>query len=313
MNPITAKEVRYIKLGEKGRWADRCLERGELAFEYPFVPHDFCVARDWTAVRRLLSLVEVKGKKRGNPNDDLREIEAFYTLGADCLWITFAKGHLWWTFAGSEVTWLGSAEEAGPARVRKTIDGWRNTTITGEPLRIDGLSSRLTQAAGYRKTICEVEVPDYAIRRINNEEDPVVRRAQEIRTAMTAAAAKMITNLHWADFETLVDLIFTRSGWRRVSRVGGPQKDVDLILKQSTIDETAFVQVKSKAGQAVLDDYVDRFRQGGIYDRMFFVCHAPRGRLAATDVKPIHVWTGDRLADATIGAGLFDWLIERSM
>jgi len=58
----------------------------------------------------------------------------------------------------------------------------------------------------------------------------------------------------------LVDLIFARSGWQRVSRVGEDLADVDMILEQRATGERAFVQVKSKAGQAVLDDYVDRFR-----------------------------------------------------
>ena len=80
---------------------------------------------------------------------------------------------------------------------------------------------------------------------------------------MTEVAAKLIAGLHWAEFETLVDLIFARSGWQRVSRVGGTLADVDLILEQPVTGETAFVQVKSKAGQSVLDDYIGRFRRSG--------------------------------------------------
>ena len=76
--------------------------------------------------------------------------------------------------------------------------------------------------------------------------------------------------------------------------------------------ETAFVQVKSKAGQAVLDDYIRRFRRGRIYDRMFFICHSPTGTLSLDDTAAVHIWTGDRLADASVKAGLFDWLTERS-
>lgn len=59
----------------------------------------------------------------------------------------------------------------------------------------------------------------------------------------------MIASLHWADFETLVDLMFARMGWQRVSRVGGSQKDTDLVLIQPATGEAAFVQVKSKAGK----------------------------------------------------------------
>ena len=171
---------------------------------------------------------------------------------------------------------------------------------------------RLTQVAAYRQTICKVKASDYLLRRINGVEEPVVARAREARSAMIAVAAEMIAGLHWADFETLVDLIFARSGWQRVSRVGENLTDVDLILEQPATGETAFVQVKSRAGQAVLNDYVDRFRRSGKHDHMFFVCHSPKGPLNVDDGEKLHIWAGDRLADAAVRAGLFDWLMERS-
>jgi len=197
--------------------------------------------------------------------------------------------------------------------MRKTIDGWRKANIKGEPLRTDHLSTKLTQVAAYRQTICRVKEADYLIRRINAVGEPVVARAGEARQAVVAVASELIAGLHWADFETLVDLIFAHSGWQRVSRIGGKQADVDLILEQPATDEIAFVQVKSKAGQSVLDDYIGRFQRSETYDRMFFVCHSPKGALSVDDDASLHVWTGDRLADAAVKAGLFDWLIERSV
>ena len=85
-----------------------------------------------------------------------------------------------------------------------------------------------------------------------------------------------------------------------------------MVLEQPTIGETAFVQVKSRAAQAVLDDYIGRFRRSETYDRMFFICHSPAGTLSVDDTAGVHIWAGDRLADAAVKAGLFDWLTERS-
>ena len=51
--------------------------------------------------------------------------------------------------------------------------------------------------------------------------------------------------LHQDDFETLVDLIFARGGWHRVSALGGNEADIDLAVEQSLTGERAFVQVKS--------------------------------------------------------------------
>ena len=86
-----------------------------------------------------------------------------------------------------------------------------------------------------------------------------------------------------------------------------------MVLEQPTIGEKAFVQVKSKAGQAVLDDYAGRFRRSGAYDRMFFVCHSPTSALSVDAGAGVPIWTGDQLADAAVKAGLFDWLTERSV
>lgn len=116
-------------------------------------------------------------------------------------------------------------------------------------------------------------------------------RPLEARSAMVAVATEMIAALHWADFETLVDLIFARSGWQRVSRVGENLTDVGLILEQPATGEKACVQVKSIASQAVLDNYVDRFRQSGAYERWFFVCHSPKGVLSADSDARLHVYS----------------------
>ena len=218
MNPINPEEFRYIKLGRGGSWAQPAFERGELHFGYRTVSHDLCLRCDWDAVVRSLTK---EGRSLGKARDAAREIRDFYTLGSDCLWITFADGHLWWAFAEPEVTWLGVEEDGQGARMRKTVDGWHKVNIQGEPLRIDDLSTRLTQVAAYRQTVCRVKASDYLLRRINAIEEPVVARAREARAAMIAVATEMISGLHWADFETLVDLIFARTGWQRVSRVGG--------------------------------------------------------------------------------------------
>ncbi len=194
----------------------------------------------------VVQFLNEEGRSLGKARDGAREVRDFYTLGSNCLWITFADGHLWWAFAEPEVTWLGVAEDGQGARIRKTVDGWRKVNIEGEPLRIDDLSTRLTQVAAYRQTVCRVKASDYLLRRINGIEEPVVARARDARSTMIAVATEMITGLHWADFETLVDLIFARAGWQRISRVGGTQADTDLVLEQPTIGETAFVQVKSR-------------------------------------------------------------------
>jgi hypothetical protein len=309
MTAFAPKTIRYIKLGQGGKWARRSLEHGEIHFGYSAVPHDLCLSGDWDGVVRHL---EGEGRTAGKAKDMTREIRDFYTLGSDCLWITLADGHLWWAFAEPEVVWLGPSSEDRGARLRRTLGPWRNTDRRGRSLRLDELSTRLTRVGAYRQTICSVEAFDYLVRRINGIEEPILVRAREARTAMIGAAEAMIAGLHWADFETLVDLIFAASGWRRLSRVGGPQKDIDLVLEEPASGQTAFVQVKSRADRAVLDDYVERFAAAGVHDRLFFVCHTPVGDLDRPENDKVHIWTRARLAETAIRAGLYDWLMEKT-
>lgn len=305
---IAPSAVRYIKLGPKNQWAPAAFERGELHFGYKTISHELCAAGQWDQVTQILI---AEGRSGGKETDATREIRDFYTLDQTCLWITFADRRLYWAFAEPEVIWAGPETEAQGCRVRKTIGPWRSSDTAGRPLLFEELSTRLTQVASYRQTLCSVRDQDYLLRRVNGEAEPIVQEAIEVRGKMLSVAARMIKRLHWAEFETMVDLIFTRSGWQRVSTVGGTQKDADLILQHPTTGETASVQVKSKARQAVLDDYVKRFRSSGMHDRLFFICHSPIGALSVSSDRELHLWTDEVLAATAIRAGLFEWLIER--
>lgn len=306
--PITPSDVRYIKVGDGGRWFSRARDEGSVLFGYHTVEHADAQASNEAAIRAALA----DRRSEGAITAGVTEVLSFYHLGPDCLWITFAEGHLWWAFAHPEVEWLGPGHyEDGPSRRRQTLDGWRNTDIEGRPLRVNDLSSKLTQTANFRATICNVHERDYLIRRINGVTEPVVLEAELVRTQLVSVAARMIKSLHWAQFETLADLIFARSGWQRSTAVGKGLRDIDLLMEQPTTGETAFVQVKSKAGQSVVEDYLQRFRDSGC-DRFFFVCHTPKGTLQLPSETNLHLFAGEALAIATVKNGLFDWLVERS-
>ncbi len=160
MTPINPTDIRYIKLGAGGKWVEPSIGRGEIHFGHLPVPHELCIQGDWDAVVGYLTDL---GRSPAKAKDAAREIRDFYALGSDCLWITFADGHLWWAFAEPEVVWFGADGDDRGARMRKTVDGWHNTDITGKPLRIDGLSTLLTQVAAYRQTICRIKPSDYLL------------------------------------------------------------------------------------------------------------------------------------------------------
>ena len=317
--PTPETPVRYIKLGPGGAWAKRCIADGILEYSPRAIPADLVTDPD---PDRVTSYYVGLGRLPAVARHSANQLHAFVTLPESGIWITFESGNLWWTHAaaGIEIVRMesrsGAADDAEAAAAhgylrRRTIGGWRNTNLVGEPLTISGLSTRLTRVAGYQRTICSIAETAYLLRRIRGESEPLVERAVAARSAMEDVAGDMIAALHWADFESLVDLILARSGWNRVSALGGTQKDADMIVEQSVTGETALVQVKSSASQQVLDSYVEIHDQTSVHDRMIFACHSERTRLFADHRDDVILWGRRGLAKAAIKNGLIDWLTER--
>lgn len=298
---IEPAAVRYIKLGKGGAWLDDSLDSGTLKFT-DVVPHDVATVGDWDSARQVYI-----DAGEANVTDRLRELRAFYEAGPRDLWITFGRGRLWWAFAAPGVT-------LGPdgVRVRGTIGGWSDRDADGRVLRVDALSTSLTQTAAYQRTICAVVARDYLLRILNAEPDALASHTSALLSGLTDAVGEMIADLHWRDFEVLVDLIFAHGGWRRIAAVGGSgQADSDLILQQPVTGEQAFVQIKSRANPATLRDYIAKFEAYPQMDRFIFACHSPGARLAAPNDSRLHLWLRPQLAARAVSGGLVDWLLAR--
>lgn len=299
---VTADRAYYIKLGRGGEWEAECLRDGTLRFGYHETPHDLCVVGAWDQVRDFWT------EKRGDAGTaarDMNQIRAFYEAGEDELFITFAHGLLHWCRSAGPVEVL-----ADGGRRRTTVDGWSSQSVKGSPLSSDRISGHLLKVQMFRGTICQVKPFDYLMRKLNDELSPEVAVAEDAARALMEAIVGLMRLLTWQDFELLVDLVFSASGWRRVGVIGRTQKTVDLELILPTTSERAFVQIKSQAGNASLKDYAARFDQADLYDRMFFVWHT--GAIAAgDDFDGITLVGPERLSRMVLDAGLSSWLREK--
>jgi hypothetical protein len=301
--------VRYIKLGQGGAWAAEAFEQSIVPFGFSQVSHAPCAAGDWDEVRRELAAA---GRTKVGMSQGVRELQDFYELPDDALWITFADRHLYWTFAWPAVVTFNDPAPGSWHRFRPCMGGWSRLGLTGEPLSTSSLSSALTRVAGFRQTICTVERQDYLLRRIRGEEEPLLAKARQVRSELEKVALEMISGLDWRDFEIMADLLFARGGWRRQSALAQGEVDIDLLLDNPVTREVAWVQVKSRCNQAVLDDYLERFRRDGSAQHFFLAVHSPAAHLRAPSEPGIHIWAGPELARAALSAGLFDWLIDRN-
>lgn len=302
MTTVTASHLYYIKLGRGGDWESESLRDGVLRFGYREVPHDLCARGDWEAVWAAMNALRGDA---GAATRDVNQIRAYYEADEQSIFITFVGGLLYWCRPIGPVEVLDDGSHR-----RATVEGWKNTSIGGTLLSADRLSGRLLKVQMFRGTICDVRAGDYLLRKLSDELSPEVAAAEDAERALMTAIVALMRLLTWQDFELLVDLVFSTSGWRRVSQVGRTQKTVDLELVLPSTAERAFVQVKSQASRAALADYADRLVQAEAYDRMFFVWHT--GDLPEDGGPAGVVLLGPkRLSRMVLDAGLSSWLREK--
>jgi hypothetical protein len=303
--PIHPSRVRYVKLGEAGKWEKECLANGIVRFGIGDNRPDkfrLSLAGQWQALAK--SFLD-EGRTKGTATRFTNETRIFFEDAGSTLWITFVGERLYW---GMLTNSPPRVHTDGQGVSRAVAHGWRSTDAYGEHLTKDRLSGALTKLAAYRGTSCDVDVAAYVIRRINGEKTAEVERALVALAAMRRSAVELVKLLEPRDFEILVDLIFTTSGWRRLGTVGKTQKTFDLDLLLPSTGEKAFVQVKSKSTVAELARYVARLDELAEYDWMFYAFHT--GAIKTDDDRVILLGP-EKLAEQVVEAGLINWLIRK--
>lgn len=305
MSKFPPTDVRFIKLGEKGRWEKSCIDEGTIRLGFRSNQHQESLTKQWALVRAHW-LVERNGQE-GEATKDLNEIRAFYELPNTTLWITIYNRLLYWCFAGESVEELPDG-----SRIRRTLGGWSCETLKGEKLHVANLDGRVSKVQGYRRTICAVEREEYLLRKIQGFQQPEVADAEAAFEVLCQRAAALIEGLWWRDFELLADLIFARAGWQRVAVLGKTEKDIDLDLLSPITNKRAFVQVKSEADFTALRQSIEAYRGNSVYDEMYFVVHTTSDdRVLGCAEAGVTVLGLRKLAELSINAGLMSWLIKK--
>lgn len=302
-------KVKYIKLGNKGVWEKLCIEDGTIRLDYSEVPHELGLNNDKAGIKQLFLDLGVSPSAASN---HARQVLDFYNSDENTLWIIFSRGYLWWAQSKGNVEFLGNDNKNG-SRLLRTVNGWSNKSLNGDFLSSTEISGLVTKSAGYQGAICDIkgDALNYVLNRIRGEEIPEVLKAKQARTQMLEATVGLIKKLTWQDFELFVDLLFTHSGWRRISSVGATQKTIDLELELPITGERAIVQIKSQTDQKQLDEYINRLSKFDA-DKYFYIYHTEKTKKPLnsgdSDIELVNV---DKLAEMTFQSGLVDWLIKK--
>lgn len=298
---VDAPNAYFIKLGRGGGWEDECLKNGTIRFGYAETPPDLCTSGDWDAVQEFWRNWRQDG---GVATRNTTQIRIFYEATPEDVFITFRSGLLYWRQPTGEVEVLEDGN-----RIRATVAGWRSESINGSRLTTDRLAGFLLKVQMYRGTICRVKTLDYLLDKINDRVPEDITAAEEAENLYLQAMRKLIGQLDPKDFEVLVDLVFTASGWRRLGIIGKAQRSVDTEMVSPTTREPAFVQVKAQAKPSDLETYLKVYSDG-VYDKMFFVWHSsdPGG----VDLpEGVYLINPESFASMVVESGLASWVKEK--
>ena len=302
---IKPKRVRYIKLGRAGRWEKECIADGIIRIGYGTgKPAQFalCHARQWA---ELTDAFLADQKDKGTATRFTNELRLFFEDVGDTLWITFVGEQLYWCLLTPEPAEIHSDCDGV---FRKVAHSWQGKDISGQPLTKDRLSGALSKLSAYRGASCDVDVYDYAVRRINAQKIPEVEIAVTAVSELTKAIIGIVRLLRDKDFEILVELIFSNSGWQRQGATGKTQKTLDLDLLLPSTGERAFVQVKSETTLVELHSYITQLGDLSDFDRMFYVYHS--GDISTDDERVILIGPA-KLAEMVMEAGLVNWVLRK--
>lgn len=296
--------VRYIKNGEGSRWWNAARSIGQVHAGWSRVPDDLLAANDLVAIEGVLrGLYDGKAGFR----QDMNQLLALLDRPSRYLWTTIEDGYLWWCSVRDGITVNPERESRDRGHFWLTCERpWSNRSLGGRELATANLPGSIEATRGFRATNCSPEAAPQILRVIGDGEDTDAAASVVARHGYEDSILKLVRRLHPKDFEILVDLILSRTGWARIAKLGGVTEGIDVEVENAATDEVAFVQVKSRAGQATLSEYVGRFLARPRYHRMIFAVHTPKGNLTAPADPRVQVWDGVRVARLTVKHGLGD-------
>ena len=303
---LQAEHAYYIKLGRGGGWAADSIKRGWARIGWKGLPLGQIQAGDWPSIRKTL---RTESKTAGAGTMDSNALERFCCSMEGDIWITFHDSKLWW---GRLKT--GPLLEDATSRYRELVDGWHDRSMKNEFLFANQIPGRISQLQAFRATVCRVRYQDALLRLLSGERSPESLRLESARKALVTETGQAVTNLHWKDFELLVDLVFRQSGWRRVTAVGDTMKAVDMELEDPITRDQYQVQVKSRVTKATVTKCREDFRaSGSAFRKFYFVVHSPDDSLRDSFIPDddFELVLPERLAELVVDGGLTSWLLDK--
>ncbi|HUZ07276.1 MAG TPA: restriction endonuclease [Candidatus Paceibacterota bacterium] len=306
---ITFRNAYYIKLGRGGSWEEDSISKSLLRIGWSKYSLEDINSGRWSEIEKQLQ-IEHTGKPQV-ATTDFNRLRDIALSTPDDIWITFHGAKMWWGRLAA-----GGVESDQLSKFRRLEGKWSDKSLKGQLLVTSELPGKIAQLQGFRGTVCRVKETELLRRVLAGDRSPLALEISAHRDHLAIAAKNAIEQLHWKDYETLVDLVFRDTGWIRVSILGQQVKGYDLELREPITEDKYLVQVKSQASWKDLQESVSQFfpnDTAGDYKKIFFVTHKPADDLLdASDIPDyVDLIPPQQLANLVIDAGLSRWLEEK--
>jgi hypothetical protein len=294
----------YIKLGSEGQWEKSSIDENKIRIGWAGQSLKDINVRDWNRIREKL---EEEISDKGAVTRDLNALKKIVLSTPNDIWVTFYSSHLYWCRVDNN-----DVKEDSTSKYRTLSKEWSCLDISSNPLIISNVSGKLSKTQGFRGTVCDIAETAYLKRLINNQPSKEFININNNKKELLKNISEAIHLLHWSDFETMVDILFTRAGWQRISSVGKTQKYIDMEYREPVTEKLYQVQVKSSSDLQQFNDYASRFNKGR-FEKLYYIVHTPhKSLISRSSTNPnIELLLSTKLAEMIIDLGILGWLMGK--
>lgn len=227
----------YIKLGRAGCWEADSIHNSRLRLGWRKQSLADINAGRWPVIAEQLR--REQPDRQQVATTDLNRLQDIAQSTPQDVWVTFHRAKLWWSRLAP-----GKVEEDNISKYRVTLDGWHDTSQSGKLLIANELPGKIAQLQGFRGTVCRVREDQLLRRVLEGTRSKLASQIAAERVRLCGQLESAIAELHWKDYETLVDLVFRHAGWLRISVLGQHARAYDLELREAITGDRYVVQVK---------------------------------------------------------------------
>ena len=313
MEEVKFENAYFIKLGEKGKWAEESIAKGIVRIGWKKVFLDDINNANWENVKKVIKQDYTERDKKNGSTQDYEALKRFCDANEEDVLITFYENKMYWCKLVN-----GPVRQDDVSKFRKTKNGWSCNPINS-PDKIfysNEISGKISKTQAFQGTLCQYKAKeeiDIVNRLINGIQNPFVKEIRKKKGEICKLITNIITDLHWKDCEIITDLIFQQSGWYRVSMSGGSMEFMDFEYVEPINNDRYIVQVKSGAKRSDFLNYQSQFIHKG-YRKLFFVSFNPHEDLIDYEPEKDNIMNlcGLKLATLIFDLGLVEWVLKKS-